>query len=281
MTKPKKSLGQNFLQDKNILNKIIKSANLKADDLVLEVGPGKGALSDELIKHSAKLIMIEKDEKLADKIARKYQITNVKLQKNPKIQNYEFQNGNGIISGDILKINLPKLLEVNNSEAKSYKLIANIPYYITSPIIQLFLETIYPPSEMILMVQKEVAERICASPGQMSILAVSVQYYAEPELLFYVDRKSFYPIPEVDSAIIRIKLKIKREELNQEKTKNFFRVVKAGFSSKRKTLLNNFSNSLHLEREIVEEKLKKAGIKTIQRAQELSVGDWKKLVEIM
>jgi 16S rRNA (adenine1518-N6/adenine1519-N6)-dimethyltransferase len=163
-------------------------------------------------------------------------------------------------------------------EARSYKLIANIPYYITSPIIQLFLETKYPPKEMILMVQKEVAERICAKPGEMSILAVSVQYYAKAELLFYVDKKAFYPVPEVDSAIIRVTHN--SERVSPEERKKLFRVVKAGFSSRRKTLLNNLANSFHLPKNIAEEKIKKAGINPTSRAQDLNVDDWKKLSEL-
>jgi 16S rRNA (adenine1518-N6/adenine1519-N6)-dimethyltransferase len=156
-----------------------------------------------------------------------------------------------------------------------YKLVANIPYYITSPIIQLFLETKYPPLEMILMVQKEVAERIVAKPGQMSILAASVQFYARAELLFYVDKTAFWPVPEVDSAVIRISPIMDRG--TQEDRKKFFRVVRAGFSAKRKTLVNNLASSFHLDKIAVEEKIKKAGLSPAVRAQELSVEDWKKL----
>jgi 16S rRNA (adenine1518-N6/adenine1519-N6)-dimethyltransferase len=317
--KPKKSLGQNFLRDKNILDKIIQAADLKADDFVIEVGPGEGILTEELVKKAGKVVAIEIDDNLASKL-------DSRLRGNDKVE---------IVNDDILKINLPEIIETRffchseRSVAKSmnllntttsnirkqiprlrddakgviaplgmtsaYKVIANIPYYITSPIIQLFLETKYPPTEMILMVQREVAERICASPGQMSILAVSVQYYAEPKLLFYVDKKSFYPVPEVDSAVIKITpyaqlkpspvsstrhpLPITGEEDNE--TKNFFRIVKAGFSAKRKTLLNNLSNSLHLDRKIAEEAIGKAGLKPSQRAQELSVEDWKKLAKTL
>ncbi|HRY82510.1 MAG TPA: 16S rRNA (adenine(1518)-N(6)/adenine(1519)-N(6))-dimethyltransferase RsmA [Candidatus Moranbacteria bacterium] len=296
---PKKSLGQNFLRDKNVLEKIIASADLKSDDFVIEIGPGEGVLTEELAKHAGKVLAVEIDKTLADKLKEKYK-------NNKKIE---------ILNDDILKINLPEILRHSErSEAKSknlldnitsnnnrkilrlrpstdfaqdddinYKLIANIPYYITSPIIQLFLETKYPPSVMILMVQKEVAQRICANPGQMSILAVSVQYYSKPELLFYVDKKSFYPVPEVDSAVIKIS-GIRNYEsgiMNQEETKKFFRIVKAGFSAKRKMLLNNLSSSLHLEKKQVEEKLKKVGISPASRAQELSMEDWKNIATLI
>lgn len=303
--KPKKSLGQNFLKDKNILDKIIKSADLKADDFVIEIGPGTGVLTEELIKHAGKVIAIEKDDELANQLDSRFR-------RNDKVE---------IINDDILKINLPELIlrhsdpanrEKNPQNKKilhsavggiqdddnsdlggiqddviNYKVVANIPYYITSPIIQLFLETRYPPTEMILMVQKEVAQRICGKPGNMSILAVSVQYYAKPELLFYVPKTAFWPVPEVDSAVIRITHNAYRETRSLEREawrtqdkeikKKFFRVVKAGFCAKRKTLLNNLSSSFHSDKKTVEEKIKKAGIDPGTRAQELSVEDWKKL----
>lgn len=263
MIKPKKSLGQNFLRDKNILDKIIQSAKLKADSFVLEIGPGEGALTMEIIKSINKIICVEKDEYLANELLDKFQLLN-------------FKNKATIIIGDVLEINLPDLITKNNFQ--KYKVVANIPYYITSPIIRLFLETKYPPEEMILMVQKEVAERICARPGKMSILAVSVQYYAHPEFLFEVPKEAFWPIPGVDSAVIRI-ARIKSGEQKNE-TKLFFRIVKAGFSAKRKTLVNNLASSFHLEKRVVEEMLKKIKIEPRIRAEDLSVDDWKQLTDI-
>lgn len=264
-------LGQNFLRDQEVLEKIIASANLKSTDLVVEIGPGEGVLTEKLFKNTGKVLAIEIDEALANKLKKQYK-------NSKKIE---------IINADILKINLPELIKQNNFQnlpagRQGYKVVANIPYYITSPIIQLFLETEFPPSEMILMVQKEVAERICARVGQMSILAVSVQYYAKPELLFYVDKKSFFPVPEVDSAVIKIS-KINNQQTinNKEETKHFFRIVKAGFSAKRKTLVNNLSSSLQLGKYEVEEKLKKIDITPNQRAQELCIEDWKKLVKLL
>ncbi len=276
---PKKSLGQNFLRDDAILNRIIKSANLNASDNVIEIGPGEGVLTKELVKHANKLILIEKDDQLANKLAHNFQfsIFNFQLISNDLI--LKFKNKSAIIAGDILEINLPRLIEKNNFQ--KYKVVANIPYYITSPIIRLFLETAYPPEEMILMVQREVAERICASPGQHSILSISVQYYAKPELLFNVKKESFWPVPEVDSAVIKIRVAQNREHLTKEKDAAFFRVVKAGFSAKRKTLLNNLSTSLQLNKNIVKEKIISIGHLSTVRAQELSVTDWQKLVELL
>jgi 16S rRNA (adenine1518-N6/adenine1519-N6)-dimethyltransferase len=278
-TKPKKSLGQNFLRDKAVLDQIIKAANLSVDDFVLEVGPGEGVLTKELSRLAAKVIAVETDEELAKRTAinLKFEILNLKSSLNYKILN--FKNKTTLVIADILEINLPELLEQNNFT--KYKVIANIPYYITSPIIRLFLETKYPPEEMILMVQKEVAERICAQAGKMSILALSVQYYASAELLFTVPKTAFMPVPEVDSAVIKITRSKRQDIRNKEEAKKFFKIVRAGFSAKRKTLVNNLSSSLKLEKSSVEEKLKQIGILPNQRAQELSLEDWKMLVELL
>jgi len=275
--RPKKSLGQNFLRDEKVLTEIIASAKLNANDNVIEVGPGEGVLSTKLNERVGKLIMIEKDEQLSKNLAKnfKFQISNFKSISNDKTFNSE--NKSIVFVGDILEINLPELIEKNNFG--NYKLIANIPYYITSPIIRMFLETKYPPQEMILMVQREVAERICAPAGQMSLLSVSVQYYATPEILFYVDKKSFWPVPEVDSAIIKIVPDGKTPD--KKTTVNFFRTVKAGFCAKRKTLSNNLTSSFQLDKKTIEEKIKKAGLVPTQRAQELNIADWKKLANLM
>jgi len=271
--KPKKYLGQNFLRDEKILKKIIEIASIKENDSILEVGPGTGALSFEIAKKTKNFIMVEKDKFLAEKIARDLQFPIIDMEKQ-KEKNWKFKNKKGVIEGDILKINLVELIEKNCFQ--NYKLVANIPYYITSPILRLFLETAYSPEEMILMTQKEVAERITAQPGQMSILSLSAQYYGRTELLFYVGRESFSPVPEVDSAVIRITPAKKNRK--KEENKIFFRLVKAGFSSRRKTLLNNLSNSFHLDKKIVAEKIKKAEFNPAQRAQELSVRDWEEIV---
>jgi len=257
-------LGQNFLKNNEIVKKIVESANLKADDLVLEIGPGKGVLTEELAKYAGKVVAVEIDENL------------VKLLFNKFSNNKNVE----IICGDILKTNLPELLgHLMSKSKKSYKVVANLPYYITSPIIRLFLESKVPPSEMILMVQKEVAERITANPGQMSILAVSVQYYADAEILFEVGKENFDPIPEVDSCVIKI-TKYKSQSTNKIQSTNFFKIVRAGFSAKRKTLVNNLANSLHLDKNIVEEKLKSLKIKSAARAQELSIEKWKEITNL-
>lgn len=259
--KPKKSLGQNFLKDTAIIEKIIQVSEIKPDDFIIEIGPGLGILTEKLVQKAKKVIAIEIDSHLVQELRNKFK----------NCQNLE------IINADILKINLPELLEKNNITAFEYKVIANLPYYITSPIIRLLLEAKYQPKEMILMVQKEVAERITARPGEMSILSVSVQYYASAQKLFDVKKESFSPIPEVDSSIIKIKPYSPNK--NKNETKIFFSLVKAGFSSRRKTLANNLFSSLKINKRKIENYLESLGLYPMTRAQELSLENWEKLAE--
>ncbi|KKT94711.1 MAG: Ribosomal RNA small subunit methyltransferase A [Parcubacteria group bacterium GW2011_GWC1_45_14] len=263
--KPKKSLGQNFLKDEKIINQIIESANLSIDDIVIEVGPGEGVLTEKLPENCKKVIAVELDDRLIGTLKKKFE-------KNANVE---------IVHGDILKINFSELATNYVLQTTNYKVVANLPYYITSPILRYFLENELPPKEMIVMVQKEVAQRIVAKPGQMSILAVSVQYYAEAEYLFTVKRDSFEPAPKVDSAVIRIKT-LKQESIKtKEETKDFFRIVKAGFSAKRKTLANNLANSLHKDKKEIENIISEMGFLPTVRAQELSVEDWKRLMKVI
>jgi len=254
-------LGQNFLRNTTVLEKIIKTSDLKDDDFVIEIGPGEGVLTEELSKYANKVIAIELDDNLIPLLEKKF----------ADKKNVE------IIHDDILKINLSELIAGYKLQTTNYKLIANIPYYITSPIIRLFLEQTIQPKEIILLIQKEVAERIAAKAGQMSILAVSVQYYGSAEIMFEVDKNSFFPVPKVDSAVIKI---IPQKKFNKETDKKFFRIVKAGFSAKRKTLLNNLASSLQLDKNAVSAKIETAGISPTVRAQELSIENWKKLVKL-
>jgi len=284
-------LGQNFLEDKTIAEKIVKAANLRPSDFVIEIGPGKGILTEELAKRAKKVIAIEIDERLADYLRKKFSSRGATPASGQgSASGGANQKNIEIIHADILKMNLLELIEnyklsgcARSGEARqitSYKIIANLPYYATSPIIRLFLETECPPREMILMVQKEVAERITAPPGKMSILSVSVQYYAKPEILFYVNKESFNPVPEVDSAVIRVTQNLKlvtQGNKIKEESQKFFRIVRAGFCARRKTLVNNLSNSLQLDKKETQEKLKVAGISPTTRAQELSVENWKKI----
>lgn len=251
--KPSKKLGQNFLIDKGVLKKIIHAANLNSDDIVLEIGPGLGVLTIELAKRVKKVIAIEKDRRMCEILK--------KVLKNYK--NVE------IINKDILDVGYSTSLPRScGADIKHYKLVANLPYYITSPVIRKFLETNPPaggkPKLMILMVQKEVGQRICAK-SKMSLLSVAVQFYSKPEIISYVSKKSFYPQPKVDSAIIKITPK----PIPKINTKKFFNLVKKGFSSKRKMLKNN----LRINESILEELRLNPKI----RAENLSIQDWLKL----
>jgi len=250
--KPNKRLGQNFLISRKVLRRIIQTAELSKKDAVLEIGPGFGILTQELAKKVKKVIAVEKDKKMVEILKK-----TLKDYKNVEI-----------IHGDILKIQNSKF------KIQNYKVIANIPYYLTSPLIRLFLEAENPPQEMVLLIQKEVAQRICSQPPKMSLLAVSVQFYSQPKIISYVSKKSFWPQPKVDSAIIRIGQIKKPKNIN---IKKFFQIVKAGFSSPRKQLANNLSQKLNIGREKIKKALTECGLDIKVRAQNLSVEDWIKL----
>lgn len=272
--KAKKSLGQHFLTDKKALERIVAAADLKADDNVLEIGPGAGALSKFLVERNRNVIMIEKDGDLVKEIAHNFKFEILNFQSILNDSKYNFKNRSGIISGDILEINLSKLIEQNNFQ--DYKVVANIPYYITGKIIRLLLDTKRQPKLIVLLVQKEVAERICAKAGGMSILAVSVQYFGLPEIVDIVPKESFAPVPKVDSAILEI-VPFNNQARLQEDVKEFFKIVKIGFASPRKTLLNNLSAGLLMPKDEVAKIMKKCSLDIKLRAEDLSVGNWEKL----
>ena len=258
--RPSKGLGQNFLIDKNVLEKIVESADMKPDDAILEVGPGVGTLTQALAEKASKVIAVEKDKTMCEILKNVLAVQGVK-----NVQ---------IVNADILKTNISSF----KLQASRYKVVANIPYYLTSPLIRKFLESKNPPSDMILMLQKEVAQRICAKPPSMSLLAISVQFYAEPKIISYVSKNCFWPAPKVDSATIKITPSPELGEVHSARdSADFFAVVKAGFSQPRKQLVGNLSKSLKLDRERTEDWLKKNNIKPTQRAETLSVDDWKKL----
>ncbi len=277
---PKKSLGQNFLTNPEIAENIVKSAGLSPTDNVLEIGPGKGMLTNYLAKKAGKILAVEIDRELAESLSSVIARSGATKQSRAETENaglprYARNDKVRIIEGDILKIDLPKLIEEN--DFKNYKVVANLPYYITSKIIRLLLETRYPPQEMILMVQKEVGERIVALDGKESLLSISVKFYAEPEILFNVAKENFNPAPEVDSAIIRIK---RKKEMPDVDVKKFFSLVRTGFSFKRKMLVNNLRNLGYPRAELLG-KLKKIGLEPKVRAEKLKVADWARLCEAM
>ncbi len=226
---------------------MLKATEISQKDIVLEIGPGIGTLTQELAQKAKRVIAVEKDPTMV-KILRE---TTGAL---PNIE---------IIQADILKLNLARL---------SYsKVVANLPYYITSPVIRMFLEAKNKPELMVFMVQKEVAQRICAKPPDMNLLAVSVQFYAEPKIVSFVRKGAFWPQPKVDSAIVKI---VPKNELPFVDPGLFFRIVKAGFKQPRKQLGNNLAQGLKLSREEIETWLNQGDIQPTQRAETLSLTDW-------
>lgn len=253
MPAAKKSLGQHWLFDSKSLGAICDAAAIQPDDTVLEIGPGLGPLTVELTQRAKKVIALEFDERLARELPSRVPASNLQ-----------------VIHGDIMHCNLSQL-------PAGYKVVANVPYYITSAIVRLLTESPTPPVSITLLVQKEVAQRIAADPGDMSILAVSAQFYAEPELGLMVSADKFDPPPKVDSQIITLRMRPRPLFANMT-PKEFFAVVKAGFSEKRKTLRNSLSGGLQLSKEESETALKKAGIDPGARAEALDLDAWHRLV---
>ena len=273
--KPSKGMGQNFLVHQLTLNKIIEAGQVNSGDTILEIGPGIGTLTRELAKHAKQVIAIEKDGMMVEIL---------------KETLLHFKNVN-VINGDILKMNFqipnPKSqINPNTQLPKKYKIVANIPYYLTSPLIRMFLETKNQPELMVLMLQKEVAQRICAVPPNMSILAVSVQFYATAKVMFSVGKEKFWPSPKIDSAIIKITPHKTDLPVPAEL---FFQIVKAGFSHPRKQLANNFyqilggksasAKSSGVTKEEIIAWLSKNNLKPSQRAETLTIQDWVNLTK--
>ena len=261
---PKKSLGQNFLVNQGVLNKIIVAAEIKKDDIILEVGPGTGNLTKKLASAAKEVIAVEKDGRLIDQLKTKFS-----------------ENGNvKIIEGDILEFN-PEAYSLKSGE---YKIVANIPYYITSHFLRIIFESagwrMAQPKLIVLMIQKEVAQRIMAKPPHMNLLALSVQFYAEPKIVGYVSRGSFQPMPKVDSAIIKLTPKNNNRLLTIDNG-HFFKVIRAGFSEKRKQLLNNLAKNFDTTKEKIKNIFSSAGIKEKARAENLSLQEWEKLAELL
>lgn len=256
---PSKAKGQNFLADESAVDKIVAAAKIKPDDIVLEVGPGLGVLTAELVKKAKQVIAVELDKKAVAYLKEKFaaEIMNNRLR---------------LIESDILKLNLEEL----GLKSFGYKIAANLPYSITSFFLRRFLENEPKPAEMTLMLQKEVAERILSKIGQMNILAFSAQFFSQPNLLFKVPRSCFWPEPKVDSAVISLKLNKKLPEVDQ---KLLFRLVKIGFSAKRKQLHNNLASGFILESAEAKLIFKEFGWREDIRAQDLGVEDWISLLK--
>ena len=251
---PKKSLGQHWLKDPEILADIAEAAELTGDDVVLEIGPGLGTLTSRLLARANSVTAVEFDADLARKLPG--QFPGKKLT---------------VVNQDILQFDLNQL-------PKNYKVVANVPYYITSKIVEKLMTVENKPSIAVLLVQKEVAERIAAEAGNMSVLSVSVQIFAEAELDIEVPRQFFTPPPKVDSQVVVLRTR-NNPLITPEDQRDFFRIVKAGFSAKRKKLRSSLSGGLRIDKIVAEELLKNAGISPDARAEDLAIEDWKRLLK--
>ncbi len=254
--RPDKRLGQNFLVDPVGLRKVVQAARLQGDETVLDIGAGLGALTIRLAAAARRVIALEKDTRLMGALQ-------------------EVTQGMGnieILRADVLAIDLGELL--GNGP---YAVVANIPYYITSAILRKLMEMPHPARGVVLTVQREVAERVVAGPGSMSLLALGVQAYGQPRVVGRIPAGAFYPRPEVDSAILRIE-PYESPLVEGEALELLFRLAKAGFGQKRKQLRNALSGGLGVPKEVVEAWLEAADIAPSRRAQELDLAEWRRLV---
>jgi len=255
----RKGLGQHFLIDREVLGLITSAAELTPADVIVEVGPGLGILTRELARQAGWVIAIELDNKLAALLK----------------QTLASFNNVTIINDDVLKIEPGALLKEQKVRFP-YKVVANLPYYITSPVLRHFLEASAKPQMMIVMVQKEVAEAIVAKPGEMSLLSVSIQFYGEPRIISYVPAQCFFPAPGVDSAILRIDL-YPQPAVAVTDVGSFFDLVRAGFTAPRKQIANSLAQGLGLPKGEVLSLLEKADVMSQRRAETLTLGEWEQL----
>lgn len=251
--KAKKSLGQNFLKSQKALNKMCEASEVCEKDIVLEIGPGKGALTSKLLEKAKVVFAVEKDRDLIELLEEKFE----KEIKSKKLI---------LLNEDILNFEIPK-------EIKKYKIIANIPYNITGAILKKFLSSDKQPEKMALLVQKEVAERIVAKDDKESILSISVKAYGIPKYTMTVNKKFFSPSPKVDSAIILID-KISKSNFKNEKEENyFFLILKAGFAHKRKVAIRNIGNILK-DNSVIQKEFENLSLNTKARAENININKW-------
>lgn len=252
-----RSLGQNFLEDSTALESIVEAAELKPSDTVVEVGPGLGSLTRYLAASTQSVVAVELDRRLIPPLeAVLSPFSNVR-----------------IVHGNILDLTPGDLIE-----SQQYVVVANIPYYITSAVIRHLLENAVKPRRIVLTIQREVAERICAEPGDMSLLALSVQVYGIPRIVAKIPAQSFFPSPSVDSAVLVVDT-FNEPQIKPDNLDTFFKLIKAGFSQKRKTLRNSLSKGLHIPSTEALDWLTRAGIDPMRRAETLSIEEWELLCD--
>ena len=260
----RKGLGQHFLADSEALETILDTAGISGTDTIIEVGPGLGILTEELAKRAGTVIAVELDDRLAE-------ILNQSLSKYQNVK---------IINRDVLETPPETLLaEAGLDSAAEYRVTANLPYYITSLVLRHFLEAASKPRSMVVMVQWEVAEEIAATPGRMSLLSIGVQLYGAPEIIARVPAASFYPPPQVDSAILKI-TPYDQPPVEVGDEAGFFSLTRAGFSAARKQLANSLANGLGVPKAETLGLLEKAGIEPTRRAETLALEEWGRLWKI-
>lgn len=255
--RPHKGLGQNFLQDPFALEKIVSAAEIRPEDTVLEIGPGLGSLTRYLAASAKEVIAVELDQHLLPPLK-------AVLAPYPNVR---------LIQGDILELSPAELVP-----QQDYLVAANIPYYITSAVIRHLLESNPRPRRIVFTIQKEVARRICEKPGDMSLLALSVQVYGRPHIAAYIPAGAFFPAPNVDSAVLVIDI-YPAPLIPEQFLESFFKLIKAGFSQKRKTLRNSLSSGLSISPASAVDLLEGAGIDPQRRAETLSIEEWQRLAE--
>ena len=264
--RPDKRLGQNFLIDPAALDRVVEAAGVMGDDTVLEIGPGLGSLTRYLAVVARQVIAVELDGRLLPALSQVLgPYANVR-----------------VVEGDILGFDPADLIAPGAASTpgpiETYRVVANIPYYITSAVIRHLLEAEVRPICMVLTIQQEVAKRICALPGDMNLLALSVQVYGRPKIAAEIPAGAFYPAPKVDSSVVRVDL-YSEPVISEDRLDSFFRLAKAGFSQKRKTLRNSLSGGMHWPKNQTEEILQSAGIDPMRRAETLSLAEWSLLTE--
>ncbi|MBV9689614.1 MAG: ribosomal RNA small subunit methyltransferase A [Ktedonobacteraceae bacterium] len=256
--RPNKSFGQNFLIDRSVLLKIVDAAEIEPSDEILEVGAGTGVLTRELAKHAKRVVAVELERDMLQLLAK---------------TTHGYQNV------ELVARNLLFLEPTEVFDQTLYKLVANLPYSITGPTFRHFLENAHPPRLIVVMVQFEVAQRIVAGPGALTMLGVSIQFYGHPRIVARVPARAFYPTPKVDSAILRID--VHPPPLPQSHRDDFFRIVQAGFSEKRKQLHNSLTHGLHRKNEDLRAWLAEAEIDCGRRAETLSIEEWLRLWHVV
>ncbi len=263
-----KKLGQNFLINENVIKQIVSNSEVNDNDLIIEIGPGIGSLTEELLKKAGRVVCIELDQNMVKILTERFS----------EYTNFE------IIHNDILKTDLKKIIadrKIQNGLLNA-KVVANLPYYITTPIIMKLLEEKLDITSITVMVQKEVAQRLAAEPGNdfTGAITYTINYYSVPDIILNVPKENFMPIPEVDSAVIQLKI-LEKPRVNVEDEDVFFELIKCAFMQKRKTLMNSLSNSKSIKKEKIKEALEKMGLDEKIRAEKVTIEEFAQLSNLL